>query len=52
MNGELQGLCAIWHDVDALYVCQGGAQPIFSWLVFVGNSSSINLAYHEPIVKT
>jgi hypothetical protein len=37
MNGELQGLCTIWHNVDAPYVCQGGAQPIFSWLVFVNN---------------
>jgi hypothetical protein len=46
MNGELQGLCAIRHNVDALYVCQGGAQPIFSWLVLVGNSGSINLTYH------
>ncbi len=35
MNCELQGLCAIWHNVDALYVCQGDAQPIFSWLVLV-----------------
>jgi len=35
MNGELQGFCTIWHNVDALYVCQGGAQPIFSWLVLV-----------------
>jgi hypothetical protein len=46
MNGELQGFCTIWHNVDALYVCQGGAQPIFSWLVIVGNSGSISLAYH------
>ncbi len=35
MNGELQGFCAIWHNVDALYVCQADAQPIFSWLVLV-----------------
>ncbi len=35
MNCELQGLCSIWHNVDALYVCQGDAQPIFSWLVLV-----------------
>jgi len=46
MNGELQGFCAIWHNLDALYVCQGGAQPIFSWLVLVGNSGSISLTYH------
>jgi len=46
INGELQGFCAIWHNVDVLYVCQGGAQPVFSWLVLVGNSSSISLAYH------
>jgi hypothetical protein len=47
MNGELQGFCAIWHNVDALYVCQGVAQPIFSWLVLVGNSGSISFAYHR-----
>jgi hypothetical protein len=35
MNCELQGFYAIWHNVDALYVCQGDAQPIFSWLVLV-----------------
>jgi hypothetical protein len=46
MNGELQRFYVIWRNVDALYVCQGGAQPIFSWLVFVGNSSSISLTYH------
>jgi hypothetical protein len=46
MNGELQGLCTIWHNVDPLYICQGGAQPIFSWLVLIGNFGSINLAYH------
>jgi hypothetical protein len=46
MNGELQGFCTIWHNVDALYVCQGGAQPIFSWLVLEGNSGSNSLAYH------
>jgi hypothetical protein len=46
MNGELLGLCAIWHNVDALYVCQGGAQPFFSWLVLIGNFGIINLAYH------
>jgi hypothetical protein len=44
MNGELQGLCAM--NVGALYVCQGGAQPIFSWLVHVSNFGSINFAYH------
>jgi hypothetical protein len=46
MNGELQGFYAIWHNVDALYVCQGGAQPIFSWLVLVGNSGNISFTYH------
>jgi hypothetical protein len=46
MNGELQGFCAIWHNVDILYVCQGGAQPIFSWLVLVGNYGNISFAYH------
>jgi hypothetical protein len=46
MNGELQGFRAIRLNVDALYVCQGGAQPIFSWLVLVGNFGSISLAYH------
>jgi hypothetical protein len=35
MDCELQGLCVIWHNVDALYICQGDAQPIFSWLVLV-----------------
>jgi len=46
MNGELQGFYAIWHNVDALYVCQGGAQLIFSWLVLVGNFGNINFTYH------
>jgi len=46
MNGELQGFCAIWHNADVLYVCQGGAQSIFSWFVLVGNSGSISLVYH------
>jgi hypothetical protein len=32
MNCELH---AIRHNVNALYVCQGDAQPIFSWLVLV-----------------
>jgi hypothetical protein len=35
MNYELQGFYSIRHNVDALYVCQGDAQPIFSWLVVV-----------------
>jgi hypothetical protein len=46
MNDELQGLFGIWHSVDVLYVCQGGAQPIFSWLVLVGNFNNINFTYH------
>jgi hypothetical protein len=37
VNCDLQGFYTIWHNVDALYVCQGDAQPIFSWLVLVYN---------------
>jgi hypothetical protein len=35
MNREMRGLCAIWHNVDVLYVCKGDAQPIFLWPVLV-----------------